>query len=710
MRRGIFVGTKQRSTLFEAGTASLVVLALGFCAGVSSSAAADRFLDEDRCAQKSPPEQSIVVATQKAAEGETPYVIVTDEGGADVLQPIAKVSEYVPDLADPLVPTRADPIAEEASDTRISQNQAALAEQKPAERAGPIEPEAISFHGITPGLSKRINVLRTWGDPRSDDTQASTLLYKFDNLPAVHVHFKRNRVESIAVQLEEPVAIATLARKLDLGQMRAATITDATGANVGQSFPERGVELHFDEALNPLASEPRIGKIVILPITSHPFLLRANETAVTNLGSTIDDLETALRFDRTLVEARDHLSEIYLLLGKAVTAERYSSEAVEMDPGNPRYRLQLARCLRHLARYDRAVEEARQVLETPSISAILRAQALNEMGLLAALGSPKVAQRAMPLHSKAIVIADGLSVGEDIEVSQQAKQLLVEAHLAIAVEISQGEWQQKDESVPQWIERASALAEAAIDEDEAQLPLRLKVAVSALAAAGNLEKPIDPMLWIEEAEETAAAVKNGITDPQTLGQYDWLLGLAYFHGSQIQHRRSEADSALQLGEQADQQLSELAKSRDEMPDTSYLMGRLYFQIGAVHAVHLEDHGAACLWYDQAVDRLLDPVPVTTMATPQQHGDALVSMGVSYWDQQDRDRAIEVTESGVDLIEQAVGSGLLDANSLLVPYNNLAAMYQAQGEKEPALRYQELAKRIIGKKVSQKKKRPQRLRR
>ena len=180
------------------------------------------------------------------------------------------------------------------------------------------------------------------------------------------------------------------------------------------------------------------------------------------------------------------------------------------------------------------------------------------------------------------------------------------------------------------------------------------------------------------------------------------MGLAYFHGSQIEHRRSEPDSAVHLGELAEQQLTELAKGRDEMPDTAYLMGRLYFQIGAVHAVHYEDHVTACQWYDEAVDRLLNPVPVTTMAAPQQHGDALVSMGVSYWNQGDRQRAIEVTESGVELIEQAVSSGLLEDETLVVSYNNLAAMHEAQGETEPAARYERLAKQITGSKILQRR--------
>jgi tetratricopeptide (TPR) repeat protein len=227
------------------------------------------------------------------------------------------------------------------------------------------------------------------------------------------------------------------------------------------------------------------------------------------------------------------------------------------------------------------------------------------------------------------------------------------------------------------------------------MPCRLQVAVSALAAATNLSKPINPKLWVEEAEETVKLLQEETPDVLTCSQYDWQLGLAYLHAADIEHLRSDAASAKNFGKLAEAKLSELSRQRDELPDTGYTMGRLYFQIGAVHAVHEEDHTAACKWYDQAVDLLLNPVPVTTLAVPQQHGDALVSMGVSYWRTNDKDRAVELTLAGVELIEEAVDAGLLGSTSLSVPYENLSAMYQALGKTEPAARYQLLARKVNG---------------
>lgn len=752
MRGGLLLRTTgvdiMQSNALRKVAAGLLAINVTWSSGMTYPTAAHPGHDESDCTPHASSEQSIVISAKTLVDAQDSPDGVT-AGGEAALQPIANVSPNVPDLAEPdpaeppvtgVVPALADTKTAQLSEVstpleksieKIAQRevrtaavkQEPVAQEQVTQESVAQEPvilktkakaEVISFHGITPGLSKRINVLRGWGDPRSDDTQADELVYRFDDLPSVIVQFDESLVEAIVVKLGKPQTVAKLAAKLDMLSLRPTMVIDEVGDSIGQIYPERGVEFRFDanEQGLAIASDdedpagevvPRVSEIVITPILAEPFLSRAADNLPHHFTNAMADFEAALKADRSLPAARAQLSEINMTLGRGVTAERYAAEAVEAEPQNPEYRLQWAKSLRQLARYDLAVQEARTVLETPNITPLVRAQALNEMGLLASLGSQKVARRAMSLHSKAIELADSVAVGDDRLEAREAKKLLVEAHLAVAVEISLGAWQQKDETVPQWIERASALAEALIDEDESYLPLRLQVAVSSLAAAANLEKPINPLLWVEEAEDTVAEIKATVMDPLAASQYDWQLGLAYFHASQIEHRRSEPDSSIHLGELADQQLAELAKDRDEMPDTAYLMGRLYFQIGAVHAVHYEDHVTACQWYDEAVGRLLNPVPVTTMVAPQQHGDALVSMGVSYWTQDNRQRAIEVTQAGVELIEQAVDSGLLEQETLMVSYNNLSAMYQAQGEKEPAARYEQLASRISGTRISQQQK-------
>jgi hypothetical protein len=78
---------------------------------------------------------------------------------------------------------------------------------------------------------------------------------------------------------------------------------------------------------------------------------------------------------------------------------------------------------------------------------------------------------------------------------------------------------------------------------------------------------------------------------------------------------------------------------------------------------------------------MQPAPVTALANPGQHGDALVSMGVSYWEVGQRQRAYDLTKAGVELVEQGVAEGLLAVDSLAVPQGNLSAMARVLGKTD-----------------------------
>ncbi len=672
-------------------------------------------------AQKPKGERSILVA--KGTIGEEPAKPVAKPRARRRLEPISKISEYEPELAEPMtapgqsqqittptleteaaVEPAEEPLAE--AEPNIDTTEEPLAEESAeeqivAENASPLE--AVTFHGITPGISTRSEVLSDWSDSLSGDSSAETLNFQFEGLKGVNVNFSGERVKAIAITLEKPTPITEMITSMQLEGVRPVIVSDDAKTRFTQAYPERGVVLTLSDTAGMVLAtdgestnvQEQVSEVLLESITSKLFLLRAKESAKSNLSQSIADLEQVVTLERKSPDAKYRLSCHNLVIGRAVTAERYAAEAVEIEPLNPEFRLQWAKCLGKLARYDRAVAEARKVLELPGVEPLQRAEALEEMGQLASLGSAEVAERSIQLHSKAIEIADSLANSEDVATRHAAQCILIDAHLAIATQIAQGNFQDKNQAVPQWIERASALTEALIDEDAKFLPQRLQVAVSALAAATNLAKPINPKLWVEEAEETVKTLQEETPDVLTCSQYDWQLGLAYLHAADIEHLRSDSASAKKFGKLAEAKLSELSRQRDELPDTGYTMGRLYFQIGAVYAVHEEDHTSACKWYDQAVDLLLNPVPVTTLAVPQQHGDALVSMGVSYWRTNDRDRAVELTLAGVELIEEAVDAGLLGSTSLSVPYENLSAMYQALGKTEPAARYQVLARKVNG---------------
>ena len=61
---------------------------------------ADEGYGDDDCPTKAPPEQSIIVSTDQTLQGASTIFVATDKE-EESLQPIANVSQYIPDLAEP---------------------------------------------------------------------------------------------------------------------------------------------------------------------------------------------------------------------------------------------------------------------------------------------------------------------------------------------------------------------------------------------------------------------------------------------------------------------------------------------------------------------------------------------------------------------------------------------------------------------------------
>ncbi len=66
------------------------------------------------------------------------------------------------------------------------------------------------------------------------------------------------------------------------------------------------------------------------------------------------------------------------------------------------------------------------------------------------------------------------------------------------------------------------------------------------------------------------------------------------------------------------------------------------------------------------------------------------MGISYWEVGQRKVALDLTDAGMQHIEEAVHQSLIEPKSLTVPYNNLAAMHQALGHTQEARNFSDMA--------------------
>jgi tetratricopeptide (TPR) repeat protein len=340
------------------------------------------------------------------------------------------------------------------------------------------------------------------------------------------------------------------------------------------------------------------------------------------------------------------------------------------------------------------------VLDRQDIKPIERAQALFELARLASLGDVQIASKAIPFHTRAIEIADGEATHQDTKVRRAAKQLLVEAHLAVAEEIARQAFNQKVESLSQWVGRASGIAEEYIANDGGSVELRLLIAQRALAALASFKPTLDPEPWVTEAEEAAEMLLAKSGEELWQQHVKWELGIAYLNALRVEHSRRQTASALNYGQLAVENLAEGALSRQAVHSSEQLVAQLYFHMGAVYAVHKEDHLKAVQWYDKAAPILTGPRPVSELYAPRREGEMLVSIGVTCWQLGQQARALELTRAGATLVEMAVEDGILSRSSLAVPYGNLATMYEQMGETTNAAKYSQLAKSVAASAATQ----------
>ena len=355
----------------------------------AASATADQSgPDYEQIAERQVVEKSILVAKGAITESESDPP-PKKKRSRRRLEPIANVSEYEPDLAEPQVPTVVD---EDLTPERISlpaklgtsiisdstQDPTAESSLEESDEDLSLEElvglEAVTFHGITPGVSLRSEVLADWGDPETGDTQAPTLHYEFEGLRSVDVTFVKDRLKSIAITLEKPLSTTEMIASLQLEGCRPVIVSDAKNSQFAHVFPERGVVLTVSSTAGMAVAsdeadslEEQISDVLLETINPSAFMLRAKETARGNLSQSIADLEQVATMDRRSAEARRKLSDYYLSVGKAITAERYAAEAVDIEPDNHTNRLQWAKCLSHLARYDKAVAQVKHVLEAKDV-------------------------------------------------------------------------------------------------------------------------------------------------------------------------------------------------------------------------------------------------------------------------------------------------------------------------------------------------------
>ncbi|MEN0110808.1 MAG: tetratricopeptide repeat protein, partial [Planctomycetota bacterium] len=544
-----------------------------------------------------------------------------------------------------------------------------------------------------------------WGEPdraakaEGDTLGGEVLGYDLKPFKQVEALIEDDSVGVVRVTLDKQPTVAELARRLKLQDIEPVDVSDdRTGSLLAVAFPEKGLTLlvdseRYDAAAAATSDAAVVTHLVLEPIDARAFTLRAERRSGAAVGAAIADLDRALALTPNEPHTLWLSSRANLSVGQAAAAADAAGRAVDLDETDATARVAWAEALLATGEFDQAVFQTRRVLDDEQTPEVARAQALGLMGRLAALGDAKIARKAIDFQNAAIEIADRLATSEDTRERRLAKDLLVDCHLAIAREVAGRDYNDKASTVAEWIGRASGLAEDRIETDGGGLELRLRVARGALAALAEMRPTKDPAPWIAEAQEAADTLLDEATDPLFRARVHWELGEAYQHAVRIEHTRGEADRALGYGTRAIDELSAGAEPRTTSIDAERLVGTLYFYLGAVNAVHNGDHQEAVGWYDKGRPILTADRTPSDLLVPRRGGEALVSMGVSYWNLDQRELAVELTESGARLMERGVSAGVLGESALAVPYGNLATMLGKLGENDRAAEYRRLAKGV-----------------
>lgn len=549
----------------------------------------------------------------------------------------------------------------------------------------------IRFNKVAAGQTTVDQLEQLWGAPLKTEEANEQSIWKYTIAPfrQVDVTLADGVVTSMLIYLDEPLDPTLVAEEMGLDRYVAVPIPDAQGKVLGQAYPERGVLFSLSSDLD----RPQARRIQLEAITPELFLLRAEYDFRNECQRDLDDLDMALKLDPDYARAHWWRAEVLAKIGQYQSALNSASAAVRLEPDSPQFRLTRARLLAINGKYDDALRETADVRSREGLAAELQARAECQMGDLIANGPKPAYKEAMQHHLAAIRIAAPMADESRFAIRRAAKRVLVDAHLAVALDIARGDFRNKTQVTAKWLERSHALVDDLIAEEQGDPVVRLWAMRTELLASAKLNGALEAAEPTERAIELGRELVAAEDDELNQSRVQWELGLVLFEAMRVARIQKNHELALRHGDNAIVLFEQSAPKRQSTPAQKFTVARLYFLIGTIHAVQKSDHKEAVAWYDKAEPLLKVALPEWAQADAGLHGERFVSMGVSYWETGDHERAIEVTEYGLEVMRQAEKDNKIQSESLAVPYGNLAAMHRHVGNAAKAKEYAQLASNL-----------------
>lgn len=588
-----------------------------------------------------------------------------------------------------------DPVAETAGSTsrtvaaappvRLAPDMAALHDTTTPATASGERIEPASFQEISPGKSSTADLMKHLGEPKSrsqQDDGSEILRFAVGPFPTVRVTVRDELVVSVVIDLASPSTREDVAKELGLDAFRPAVVLDDKQHPLGEVYPERGLMFAYASGTTD-GQSALIEHVILETITVEPFLLRAQQPPLDNLGQRLADLKTAQELAPDNAAAFGLAADLQLACGRPQSALKAAEKACELDPDSVSYQIALADARRQLGQATEAQELLKKVLETSDLTSYDHARARLLYGRLLATTAPRDYKRAMEETVSAIKLAaGGLEPTQGAE-RRKLREVLIDAELSLAEILSYGPWKQKHQVVPQWLATAEKTANELVQKDNGSELSMLDVYNATLHCLLALNGQGTPDKVADAALRLGRDLIAKVDDSEYHAAVEWRLGSGLWLASQIAHRQGAGSSALQFANNADALLESASKSRMEAPVTAYHLGQLQFLTGSIYALYQKDDATAVRWFDKALPHLKTACPDRLADDRRLIGEQMVSIGISLWEVGRRNSAVSVTQDGTDLIATAVNEGHSDKTALSIPYQNLAAMHRELGNTEEA---------------------------
>ncbi|MCE9630750.1 MAG: tetratricopeptide repeat protein [Planctomycetia bacterium] len=548
--------------------------------------------------------------------------------------------------------------------------------------------DPASFRGALPGKTTRAEIEKSWGagEALNHEDGATGAVWVIEPFERVEVSFQNDLVIGIRIKLGEAVAVADLARQLEIADLRTVAVRDDQGAEIGVVYPERGVILSVSPGTKDATG------ILIEPLDPDSFVLRAEGEIETCSAYAVADLQYAIQIDPQHVRAHRLLLAMAADQGKWTQALTLAKQAVRLDPDDVWTKLKCAGVLLALDRPEEARVMLDGVASAASSSPLVMAQASRLAGRIELARKTPDHQKAVEQFGEAIRRGSPLLAKRSPAVQAAVRELLLDAHLGTALAIARGTWQQKSRVIPKWISRADAVVKEFDGNDRERNVLELQLCRGALAAAAGSTEAIEPLAWVKRLLELRDRIGETEADPWRRRQLDWEVGQGLADGLTAAQKRGDATDMLDNATLTAAYLERGAEQRELTAAERKNVGELMFRIGIMHSLQRGDHATAVTWFDRAIPLWDGNDRFELDGDLGRLGESYVSMAISYWQVARREEAVTLSRRGVDLMVAAVDKSQLEERALAVAYGNLATMYAEQGDDQQSRNYAEMASR------------------